>query len=100
MTGPTQRAFIARKLALGTSAVVGIAANTANIVIGHIPAPRGDGIPFSYRDFHRAAVRACCDDRYVSTREMRDGKQTRLVLAGRLMAVNKAAAATPKSIRV
>jgi hypothetical protein len=48
----TQRTLIARKLALGTSAIVRIATDTADIVVGHIPAPRGDGIPFSYRDFH------------------------------------------------
>lgn len=51
-TGLTQWALVARKFTLGASAVVGVAANTTHIVVGHVPAPRGDGVPFSYRDFH------------------------------------------------
>jgi hypothetical protein len=52
----TQRAFIARELALGAGAVIRISADTADIVIGHIPTPGRDGIPFSYRDLHCVAL--------------------------------------------
>lgn len=48
----TQRALVAGKLALGASAVVRVAADTTNIVVGHIPAPRGDGVPLPDRDLH------------------------------------------------
>jgi hypothetical protein len=52
VTGLTQWALVAREFTLGASAVVGVAADTTDIIVGHVPAPRGDGVPFSYRDLH------------------------------------------------
>jgi hypothetical protein len=52
----TQRTFIAREFAFRASAIVGIPADTADIVIGHVPTPGGDGVPFSYRDLHCVAL--------------------------------------------
>lgn len=52
LSRPTQRTLVARELALRASAVVGVAADTANIVVGHVPAPGSDGIPLPNRDLH------------------------------------------------
>jgi len=49
----TQWTLIARKLALGAGTVVRVPAYTADVVVGHVPAPCSDGVPFSYRDLHR-----------------------------------------------
>lgn len=49
----TERTLIARKLALGASAIVWIATYTAHVLlIWHVPAPGGDGVPGLYSDFH------------------------------------------------
>ena len=48
----TQRTLVAREFALGACAIVWIPADTADIVVGHVPAPGGDGVPFSNRDLH------------------------------------------------
>jgi hypothetical protein len=58
VTALTQRTLVAWKLALGASTIVWITADTADIVVGHIPAPGGDSIPFSYGDLHDAVC--CC----------------------------------------
>jgi hypothetical protein len=61
ITKLTQWALVAREFAFRASAVVGVAADSTDIVVRHIPAPRGDGVPLSYRDFHRGVARGCCD---------------------------------------
>ena len=55
----TQRTFIARELALGAGAVVWIPADTADVVVGHVPAPGGDRVPFSYGDLHLVLSYRC-----------------------------------------
>jgi hypothetical protein len=85
VTALTQRTLVAWKLALGASTIVWIPADTADIVVGHIPAPGGDSIPFSYGDLHDA-VCCCCGARSYVCRlcygqKMDGGTQTRVVLA-------------------
>jgi hypothetical protein len=74
----TQWTLITRKLALGTSTIVWITADTADVVVGHVPAPGGDSVPFSYGDLHGVACRVMM----VGGTRGSDGdaKQTRLVL--------------------
>lgn len=48
----TKRTFVAGKPALGTGAVVGVAADATDIVIGHVPAPGGDRMPLLDNDLH------------------------------------------------
>lgn len=78
----TQRTLVARKLALGACAIVWIPADAADIVVGHVPTPGGNGIPFSYCDLH--SVVYCFlykDSGHVNCAHRMDGaKQTRLVL--------------------
>jgi hypothetical protein len=50
--GRTQWALVAGELALGACAIVGISADTADVVVGHVPAPSRDGVPFSNRNLH------------------------------------------------
>lgn len=86
----TQWTFVSRELALGAGTVIGISTDTADIVVGHVPAPGGDGVPFAYGDLHGGG---CCSGTIVVVeRKDDDGKQTRVVLAGNLLAVNQAAA--------
>ena len=62
----TQRTIVAGVLALRAGAVVGVAADTADIVIGHIPAPGGDGVPLLDYDPHVCYLRfAVCRRRVV-----------------------------------
>jgi hypothetical protein len=54
----TQWTFVARKLALGAGTIIRVPANTADIVVRHIPAPCGDSVPLSYSDLHGVAYRS------------------------------------------
>jgi hypothetical protein len=48
----TKGAVIAREFAGRTSAVELDAADTAHLVLGHVPVPGGNGIPFLQSDLH------------------------------------------------
>ena len=54
--GRTQRAFLARITTLGAGAVVGIAADAAHVVLGHVPAPCRHRRPLLDADLHRGRV--------------------------------------------
>lgn len=53
MAGLTQRAVITGKFAGGTCPVELDATDPANLVLGHVPVPGGNGIPFFECDLHR-----------------------------------------------
>lgn len=48
----TQRTFVAWELALGAGTVIRVAADSADVIVGHVPPPGGDGIPLLDCDFH------------------------------------------------
>lgn len=48
----TQGAIVARVFAGGTCAVELDAAYAADIILGHVPSPRGHRVPFFDGDFH------------------------------------------------
>jgi hypothetical protein len=54
----TQWTLVARKLALGAGTIVRVTTDTADVVVGHVPAPGGDSVPFSYGDLHGVAYRS------------------------------------------
>lgn len=60
----TQRAIVAWELAFGTGAVVWVATDAANIVVGHVPPPSRYGVPLLDRHLHRVSqvvlFRKCC----------------------------------------
>jgi hypothetical protein len=77
----TQRTLVARELALGACAIVGISADTADVVVGHVPAPCRDGIPFSNGDLHRDSSKVFTWKLDRFARRLLERKQTRLMLA-------------------
>lgn len=49
----TQWTLITGKLALGTGAVVWVATDATHVVVGHVPVPSRNGVPFADSDLHR-----------------------------------------------
>ena len=49
---PTQRTFVSGEFACRTGPVELDTTDTAYLILGHIPVPGGDSIPFFQLDFH------------------------------------------------